>query len=517
MPDIYTIPQENKVKHIKQMFHNPELFARTLYKNIVYDKPAIYHYKYWEAIYKQPRKLAVIVPRGSAKTSCIGTIGTAYDVAFDREPFILMIKRTYDQAFWDLDNIKAAILWNDMFHFYFFTPIVERNAKDTLIIINPYTRHRTTIVCLGSEQEVRGRLTRNQRISKMLLDDVESEKNTDTAMQRDKIKRHIYSNAMPGIDPRNGKTWAVGTIVHYDSWLNSILGAWRKGDKSWYMIFAQARNEDGNPTWPSRFGDDRLKEIEDEYAKRGMHSSYYMEYMNIPIAESERDFSPELINSHFHNKKLELHPQMGYVLTEEGGEAEPCNLFLGVDPSTGLGRDFTGFALVAITPDSTAYVLEAYRKKLKQFAIVDEIWEINARHNFNIKGNIIEEQSAFKWLREAYNIKCKASNRWLVWQGVSARMGTGDSKESEGKQRIRALSYRLVSDSLYLRKNHIDLLEELMTFPKGRSDDIADAVAYATDPNYTYAPSKAQVVVKKVRRRVKEGFDWMTGAAYQRY
>jgi len=516
MPDLYNISPEEKLQYIKKMYHNPDIFARTIYPHLVYDEPAIYHHKFFSALYKSPKRLACIVPRGSSKTTVMGTIGSAYDVAFDRETFVIMIKKTYDQAFWDLDNIRAAIIHNDLFKFFFGKFHVERNARDTIIVINPVTRHRTTFVSLGAEQDVRGRLSRNMRISKLLLDDIESEKNTDTAAQRDKVKRHIYSNAMPGLDPHTGKVWGIGTIVHYDSWLNSLLEDWRKGDKSWHMLFAQARDEDGNPTWPSRFSDDRLKEIESEYAKRGMLSSYFMEYMNVPIADTERDFTPELINKHFHDKQYVNDPQYGHILVDPNDEKykEPCNLFLGVDPSTGLSRDFSGFSVVAVVPSGIAYTLESYKKKLKQFELMDEIWEINKRYSWGIKQNIVEEQAAFKWLREAYNMKCKVNNRWIPWTGMAAKLGTGD-KEGEGKQRIRALSYRFVGDALYIKKNHIDLIEELLTFPKGKSDDIADSLAYATHPDWIYTPTKIEIVKRRIRKKAKQGYCWMTGGKLQ--
>jgi len=513
--DFYTLPPDKKQEYIKKMRKDPALYAKIIHRNLVYDQPmANCHHKLYKAIYERPKRLAAILPRGWSKTTILSTIGCSYDLAYDLETFIVMIKKTYDQAMWDLDNIRSAVIYNDRFEYFFGKFHIEKLTRDRMVLCRQDTKHRTTIVSLGSEQDVRGRLSKNQRISKLLLDDIESEKNTNTEFQRAQIKKHVYSNAMPGLEPRKGKVWAIGTIVHYDSWLCNLLENWRKGDKTWDIIFEQARDKEGNSTFPSRFSNEKLDELEKEYAKIGVSSLFYQEYMNIPIADSDRDFPSGLINSHAIEYEYYYENNNHYI--KLGGEKILGNLFMGIDPSTGMGKDFTGFCIVLISKENRAYVLQAYRKKLRQFEIMDEVWQLSEFYHHGFSNIIAEEVAAFKWLREAYDICCRKYNRWLPWDGCKADMGTGES-EGQGKRRIKSLAYRFRADALWLHKNQIDLIEELLNHPKAAFNDIADALAYATHPDYTYPPSTIKVLTNKIKSKFnkrKTGIDWMTGAPY---
>ncbi len=509
--EITGLTEDKRQEYIKVMYHNPYLFAKVLYPSIIYAEPASYHKDLYNIIYRQPSKAVAVLPRGSGKTSILSTIGTAYDIAFSRETFILLMKKTYDQAYWDLDNIRGAVLYTENFKRFFGDVRVERDARDTIIFINPYTNKRTTIVALGSEQDARGRLTRNNRFSKVIFDDVESDKNTETAYQRYMLKKHIYANTMPGLDPVKGKVWAVGTIVHYDSWLMSLVKTGK--EQGWDVVFAKARDDEGNPTYPSRFDDDKLKGIEQEYRARGLYHLYMMEYMNTPVSMEEQEFTEELLNSVTIDYSLKYNS--GHYFISIGDDVKPVNLFLGVDPSSGGGRDFTGFSLVAVDSKNIMYVIESYHKKLKQNDIVNEVIDKYNSYNKSITRILIEQAAAFRWLLDSFEIIRKKDGTFLPVSGVTALRGSGGTTsegQKYGKGRIRALALKMHSGVLFIKPDLKELITELRDFPKGINDDVADSLAIAIDKRYIYpASSHIQLTESKYRNK-KKRYSWLTGA-----
>ena len=460
------------------MFHTPKSFGEVICRSITDDSFCPLHYDIYDILYRKPRYAVIIAPRGHAKTSTASTIGTLYDLAYDLEDYIILIKKSYPQAVMDLRNIKMQLRHNQRFQSFFGRFEEEIWREDTVVVRNPHTGHRTMIQSLGFEQEVRGRLFENKRPTKEVLDDFESKRNTMTPEMRRKLKENVREDYMPSLDPKKGSLFAIGTIVHADSWLYNTWKASERGDISddWIVVFRQAvENGDintGKVLWPERYSRELLLSLLKDYDRDGMIDSFYQEYLNLPISDQSRQFKNIL---YFDDKIVVRNGMAAFYLGDD--KYRPVNLFLGVDPALGVEKgDRTGAVILACDADNKRYVHIAEGLRVKADGIIDKMFDFNKQypiHSTEIES--VQFQAALKLFAEQRMI---TDNTWFHINEVRP---LGNRKKEE---RIYGLQPYFNAGNLYIRPEQKELFQELHDFPKGKHDDIMDALYYANAAAY---------------------------------
>lgn len=490
-----------------KMRSDPLLFGYVVCNDVITQKTScVLHKDIADTLIDKPRQQAIIAPRGHAKSSWASLVGTVFDIAYDREDVIVLIKKTFPLAVTDLRNIISEVKYNPRFKLFFGHREFLIDRQEKVYIYNPVTKHRTYIEVKGAGQSIRGIVVEGKRPSKILLDDFEDENNTLTPEQRDKVREWIAGQVMPSLNPHTGHIIAIGTIVHYDSWLNNLWNNYQDAQKagrdfSWHVIFHQMI-EDDKSIWPERFTDEYIANLKMSYDELGRMDMYYQEYMNIPFnidnADFRHDYIKDWVGSIGWNKELQSHVR---VTDADKESVVPADVIVGIDPSSGTSGDYTGIVVMACTPNGKRYLEVADRKMLKPNELKDLVFDLYYKYHPRL---IVMEEQAMQvimgyWLRE------EMSRRNQYLPVVGEKVSTRQTKEDKLRQALQPIYNAGV---MHHKAHMTDLEVELLTFPKGKNDDLMDALYLAS--KYIQKPRDRDLSVDGIKLHNKPKiWDWM--------
>jgi len=193
-----------------------ELFGRTILGHIVEDVPD-YQHQVYQTLNKRFENNGFVLFRGAAKSTISKNVQVTADLCFGREPFTCLISESVDQASKDLMSIVDELENNELIHALF------GNLKGSLWNQEEIEASNGCFVkCRGYSSRIRGLKWKSSRITKMILDDYESESNTATTKQRDNVKNWIDAQVLPAGAPHLTTFQFFGTVVHPDAHLAMI-------------------------------------------------------------------------------------------------------------------------------------------------------------------------------------------------------------------------------------------------------------------------------------------------------
>ena len=306
------------------------------------------------------------------------------------------------------------------------------------------------IIAKGADSSMRGLISRGQRPTLVILDDLEKDVVANSKTMRDKLDRWIKRVVFPL--GRDAKIFYIGTILHKDSVLNRFLNEF-KDKPGWYVRKFKAIKDDGTPLWPQYWSIEKLNEKKEEMGS----AAFSTEYLNEPLSDEDQVFKPEWFNFY----KINEVPV--YLLDR----------VMAIDPALGKKRgDFS--AIVVVGKDRKTgliYVLEAIGEKLSDLGLCDRIIELYLRYRPRV---VLFEDIAFQavFKREISRL-ASARGITLPIKGVKPKL----SKEA----RIQAIAPLIENGVLLFLKTQKLLLEQLEDFPMGAHDDLPDALAYAIE------------------------------------
>ena len=436
------------------------------------------------------RQLAVILPRGHGKT-VLTKCSIMHDFCFATEPlFYGWVAASSKISVPNLDYIKYHIEYNDQVRYYFGDLKGRKWTEDDIELKNG-----SKLISKSNLSGIRGGAKLHKRYDLIVLDDFEDENNTITPESRAKISNLVTAVVFPALEPHTGRLRINGTPVHFDSFINNILGNYDKAkaegkDFSWRVITYKAIQEDGTPIWPSWFGHEEMQRKKKFYADSGQPQKFYQEYMMEVQSEDDAIFTRNHIKywggDFIHDEETGL----SYIHTTEG-DVKPVNIFTGVDPATDSTRrdsDFSVLLTVGVDNNNNIYVINYIRKRSlavlgipgdAKKGIVDYMFELNNIYHPSLF--TIEETSMSRPIFQALMAEMRRRNDFTV-KYCAEKPGNRMSK----RDRIQEiLAQRFSVGAIHLKKDMYDLQREIITFgPRMGHDDAIDALAYACKHAY---------------------------------
>jgi len=482
------LTQEQKTKLLEKMYRDIEYFAKVCVPHHVTSETPDFHREVFSLLNDDTvRKKAVIAPREHAKSTIANLIFLLHRVLFRREKFVVIVSESFGQSVLFLDAVKRELEVNETIKYLFGDLKSDKWAEADIV-----TATDIRITCKGSGQRMRGLKYRQYRPTLVILDDFESEANTETQDQRDKLFRWINGAVLPGLD-RNGRILLIGTIVHNDSYLNHI----RKLGKAtgWKVLYFQAEitDENDNPKalWEQRIPLKELHEKKAEYAAQGLLDLYYMEYMNIAQDPEGQPFTQDMIQ--YYTGTVERNDQGWWIRTDskDGPEYEPVNLYIGLDPSLGKSKgDWTVFVVIAINATGKIYVISVERLRINPVEIVEKMFDYGRRYPgvLQVVETVAYQESLIHFARD----RMRKENFHIPIKEVKPRM-----RKSE---RLLKMQPYFASLRVKLRREHTALITELLEFPKGANDDTLDALWNSLEYTSEATSRKHQKNFKKRKR-----------------
>lgn len=315
----------------------------------------------------------------------------------------------------------------------------------------------------------------SQHFDIIIADDLVEPDNVRTKEQREKV-HEFYLSLFDLLEPQ-GKIVVIGTRYHQDDLYARILEE-NEQHKNWSVFIRSCYKADGSVLFPEKFSFEQLDDI-----KKKSFYHFSTQYLNNPI-------DPE--NADFRDDQIEYY---------EPGTTNPHSLVICVDPAASLGRDadFTGFTVSGMFKNRRIRLCEAFRKKCVPFDIIDTLFDLVAKwrkagHSVRV---VIETFGFAVTLKAEIDRRMRQTGIFFPVFEFKKRRGPQGENNHVKEARIRSLQPFFQQHLYEIAPYMTDFKDELLTFPRGKHDDLIDSASMAIPelvPSLeTHTPSKPTV------------------------
>ena len=458
-----------------------------------------------ESLTQRPgARLAVAAPRNSAKSTLVTLLYPLWSICHRRYRFIVLLSDTADKAAEFLDHIKHELVNNprlaedypDACERYGHYPRAPRWRADEII-----TANGIKVTALGVSQNIRGRRHVETRPDLIIVDDVETRENTQSAEARAKLDEWFNKSILKA-GTKQTRVLVVGTIQHYDSLLARLTDrvksplweskvyrsviSWSTRPELWetWSALLHRREEldggTGTEAAEKYFEANReamlegtevlWPENEDYYALMLMResegpASFDSEKQNEPVNPADCLFLEE--EFHYWDDRWESSAELIAAVGKNACWVGAC------DPSLGKsGKHADDSAIITLLRDSstgTLYVIDADILRRKPDLIIESVLtyqRLRSYTRFAFESNQFQSLLADELTRRS-----NAEGLYLPVEPVQ--------HSSDKLARIQSLQPLVRSGTLQFSRRHAVLLEQMRLFPKAAHDDGPDALEMA--------------------------------------
>lgn len=256
-------------------------------------KPGEFHAEILEMLLTSSR-VAVAAPRGHAK-SVVVTLGyVLYRMAHRQARFVVVVGASQQLAEEHVGNVYNECVENEQL-LTDYPHLRVPNAKER-VDKKSKTRQgdfltvgKIRVTAKGAGSRMRGMREGGQRPDLVVLDDLEEDKQVETAAQRRKLKDWFLKSVSNLFGAEGGQLAIVGTILHKESLLNWLVGP--DAPPAYARKKYSALRPDGTPLWPEWWSQEKL---DAKLAEVGT-KAFSTEYLNDPAQDDAVLFKPEWI------------------------------------------------------------------------------------------------------------------------------------------------------------------------------------------------------------------------------
>lgn len=461
-------------------------------------------YKDWDIVHDDLEKFlrgpsakkALLLPRGHLKTSIVTTGWTIRALLNNPNIRVLIANQIWDKARDMLTEIKEHLESKSPLRYLFGEFKSERWNADAIVI-----RQRTkalkepTISTTGVEAETTG-----GHYDLIILDDLMGLQNCQTPEQRAKVKR--FRRSMIDLLEPKGQLIEIGTRWHLDDTFSEIL----EKEKEYYAIMVRKVVENGKCIFPKKFNM-KFNPVTKQFEPTERVCMDFIDHLR-------RTHTTEEFASQYLNEPIDPENQVFQQSMFKYWQKRPDGLYVGMAVDLAIAEsatsDKTAIVVCGMDKDWNLYILDYLTGRWKPSEIVDNIFKVQATWKPFTAG--IEVNGFQRTIKLA--VEDEMRNRRQFFGIEEIRNGPEKSKEN----RIKSLEpfYRQgrVHHAEWMRGK--DLEVELTTFPKGKHDDIIDAVAMCLPlmspgqekPKDDFAPGTYGYVLREAQRYHSRASGW---------
>lgn len=402
------------------------------------------------------QKGVVAAPRGIGKTSIVALAKIAQAILFNQKKYVVYVTDSATNAQMQMESLKIELLSNSFIREFFGTVKPERiEGVEEVFSKVAWKANDTIVLPRGDGQQIRGLLYRGRRPDLFVVDDLE---NKETIMNEDirkKRKEWFFADLYKATSRVDRDKWQIiyiDTLKHHDSLLQELLDS-----SEWESVRLQICDEHFTSYAPDFMTDAEIKREMEEYRRLGLLHVFYMEMMNLPVATEIASFQPEYFQ---HVEKKDVPKNlMKFILVDP---AKTIELQADETAIVGAGIDVVNNTLYFLDCEHGHYYPDQMYEKMFQMAL-----SLGTSHL------CVEVTSLNEFI--TYPIRNEISKRGLDMELHELKPRGNESKTS----RIGALVP-------FYRQGHVyhvntvanDIELQLLSFPRGKKKDIADAFAY---------------------------------------
>lgn len=441
---------------------------------------------------KSKRKVftAVASPRGHAKSTIVSKAYPLWLACYRHAENILMLADTVTQCEDYLDDIKGEFEVNELLIEDFGNLVSKRRWKAGEII----TANGVHITCKGTGSKIRGVSKNGKRPDVIIMDDLENDDFVESATIRKRLRSWLNKAVIPSAHT-DCKFFLIGTVLHEDSLLNNLLHS--SEFAYWKRFFYQAVEEfSPSELWDEweqiLMGDDEdldekaydfYREHRDEMLKgvkalwMDKSEDYYYDMMVLRASD------PDAFSSEYQNIAISPETQVfnQELIDEATYDTLPCEIkeiYIGVDPSLGkrADSDLSSICVVGRGTDNILYILEIDARRRKAEHLMEDMFTMAFKYR-DYKPMINLESNVFQYFFYEQSVKMFADRGFYI--NINP-VKTYTDKEL----RLKSLVPKFKQGYLKLHRRMKHLKSEMLTFPRGKTDDILDSLFFAVDGVY---------------------------------
>lgn len=442
------------------------------------------------------QKICWSVPRGHAKSAYLSNIFPVHQIVYGKRHYILIVSETEGMSRKFVEWVADQLKFNQKIREDFGVMLHENkmaNEQDNQEGFVTTNNIRVQSASIG--KQLRGARHGAFRPDLVILDDLESSKNTNTKELREKNLHWFNSVIMPIGDITRTAFIYMGTLVHGQGLLPAVLGRSDFKGKIYSAIVSEPINME---LWdkleailrdqenPDREHDAEAlyysnKEVMDEGALTLWNDRFtYFELMKIKVNVGSRAFGSEYLNKPTDDETAIF--KRGYMQFYDNkdlfnADGRPMNLEIYGFWDIAIGKnDRSDYnAIVTIGRDKRTgilYVLDAWAAKVPMHkaleVVIQKIQEYG--HNAFAVETIQAQYDMYRQLRER-----------LTKMGYYKTRVLAVNPKGKKEDRIEQLEPLIEQGIIRFKENQRLLIEMLEQFPSHDHDDLPDALASAVE------------------------------------
>lgn len=438
-----------------------ELCQKSLYFNCIqflgYPDWDVVHDDVEKFLLRPARKKALLLPRNHLKSTITTIAFTIMQILKNPNIRILIANGVWDISRKFLDEIKAQ-LENSQLKYLFGEFVSARwNADEIIVRQRTKALKEPTIMTTGVEAETTG-----GHFDLIILDDLMGLQNSQTSEQREKVKR--FRRSMINLLEPKGLLIEVMTRWHLDDTFTEIIGK----EKRYYDIMVKQVVENGKLIFPKKFAQkfDPVKKnwefVDDptcmdyvNHLKESMPlDEFSAQYLNQPFSSENQLFKQEMFK-YWHERPKGLYIAMAVDLAI----------------SEARTADETAIMVCGMDKDWKLYALDYLKGQWRPSVVIENIFQMKNRWKPNTVG--METNGFQRTLKFACEDEMRKRRDYFSIDEIK----TGPERSKADRIKTLEPFYRNGSVFHAAWMKGKDLEEQLQTFPKGKRDDIVDAMS----------------------------------------
>jgi phage terminase large subunit-like protein len=371
---------------------------------------------------------------------------------FNKRKDITIISASESLSIEWLRKIKREIEGNRKILEYFGDLVSDKWTENHIILKNPLS---TNIRARGGQGQIRG-----FRPDVLICDDLETNESVESEDQRKKLKDWIFKDCLNTLLP-GGQFIIIGTLIHPLSVLADLLAVDNGWEKRKYQAYKDGRQEKGFELWEGMWSHEKL-----QVRKREIGSwAFAAEYMNDPTSDETSPIKETQIR---YWKDMPL--QYSCVIS--------------VDPaySEDEKADYKVASLVAIDQNANRYLVSYVRTHSPTGEFQDAILNLWQQNKNTITAVGIPNSGVEKSFFESFGKRCDERKIYppvVELKNTFTNSQTNVSSRNKKSRIVASLQGLFEQGKYFIRPEHLEARDELLTIGSSRWDDIVDSMAYA--------------------------------------
>lgn len=432
-----------------------------LYPDLMGLKPSPLHYELSSALVEGQSSMVIAYPREFGKSTYAWELLSSWNVMHRRYRYIMYIASTTTIA---KRMLATNVVPNLLSH-----PILKgninviRNTQEQFIY--EVGGEKYFIACYGAGQQLRGSRYESYRPDLVVMDDIETTEATRSPDQRAKMTEWLWADVMPL--GKEARFFFVGTMLHEDCLLANLMEKPPKDGKTgkpWETRRYGVVDEEGKSVWPEKYSDDWVDSKRLEYIKAGQLYRFNTEYLNKPVGKEDRAFKPEQVSFYAPDQlKAAMSGGMDIIVTVDPGIHNEEH------------RDPTVILTTGLDKNGNLWIIDLVRERFVHHEILDNI--VLAFRKARPRMTFIESVQSQIWLVVDLQNGTHPSRDIIPCEKIDgSQVKMGKNIRIQGlEDKFHRKQIKVPADAQW-----IDLLiNEMVTFPRGKHDDILDTLSYA--------------------------------------